>query len=229
MSLFPDQQELKLIVYVLAWVFVSILVFESLRKKGLMDSYSARKWVHVSIFLPIFLAYYLVDRPLYPLLLTGGALLFTYLTAPVSPIPKLRLRIFSEGHPWGTTLFSLSVFLIILFFFSYPVPGIVAGSALALGDGFSGLVGKRYGKLRPSFLKGKSVEGSLSFFVATVAGSFLSIWGLDLMNSTDSVVVLILLGSLVGMVVEVFSAGGLDNITVPTSSGLVSFFALFLF
>ncbi len=226
MILMPTPEEIKLIVYVFAWVFLNILLFELLMQKGIISSYVARKLIHMSIFLPIFLAYTMVERPLFPLLLTGCALVFTYVTSPVFPYEKTRLRVFHEGHPWGTTLFSLSVFVIILLLFDRPEIGLVSGSALALGDGMSGLIGKKYGNIRPSLFRGKSIEGSIAFFLAGTAGGILSMEWLGLLESFE-MVVLVGVAVAIGAIFEVLSEGGIDNITVPTSVGLSMFFFMY--
>ncbi len=222
MTLMPSSAEIWLTIYVLVWVFLVVVLFEVLIQRGKVSGYVARKFIHMSIFLPIFLAYAMVERPLFPLILTGFALIFTYATSPVFPYSTTQLRVFHEGHPWGTTLFSLSVFLIILLFFEMPEIGLVSGSALALGDGASGLIGKKYGSLRPEVLKGKSIEGSLAFFLAGMTGSLLSMWGLGLLSSFE-IVVLATIGTVVGAMFEVFSKGGIDNIIVPASVALSIF------
>ena len=62
--------------------------------------------------------------------------------------------------------------LLALALFPLPVASI-AIYALAFGDGFAGLVGKLYGRLRPAFLFGKSVEGSAACFAATFVTAYL--------------------------------------------------------
>jgi dolichol kinase len=56
----------------------------------------------------------------------------------------------------------------------FPSPAACIGIyALAFGDGFAGLIGKLYGKYRPAFLLGKSLEGSLACFAATFISAFM--------------------------------------------------------
>jgi len=62
--------------------------------------------------------------------------------------------------------------LLALLLFPLPVAGI-AVLALAFGDGFAGLAGKLFGRHRPAFLFGKSVEGSLACFAATYFCAFM--------------------------------------------------------
>jgi dolichol kinase len=81
--------------------------------------------------------------------------------------------------------------------------------ALAFGDGLSGLVGRPFGRLRPKFLRGKSVEGSAVCFITV----FVSTWAV-----TRSV--LVSLGTaLVTMVVEALPLRNADNIVIPLAAG----------
>jgi dolichol kinase len=55
----------------------------------------------------------------------------------------------------------------------YPSPAAsIAIYALAFGDGFASLVGKFFGRLRPAFLCGKSVEGSMACFTAVFIAAY---------------------------------------------------------
>ncbi|MDR0638697.1 MAG: phosphatidate cytidylyltransferase [Spirochaetaceae bacterium] len=81
--------------------------------------------------------------------------------------------------------------------------------ALAFGDGLSGLVGRPFGKLRPKFLRGKSVEGSVICFITV----FISTWAVTRR-------ILISLGTaLVTMVVEALPLRNVDNIVIPLAAG----------
>ena len=68
------------------------------------------------------------------------------------------------------TLGTGALFALLLF----PAPvACIAIFALAFGDGFAGLAGKLFGKIRPAALFGKSVEGSLACFAATYFSVYL--------------------------------------------------------
>ena len=83
--------------------------------------------------------------------------------------------------------------------------------ALALGDGLSSLVGKMYGKIRPDFLLGKSVEGSAACFIAT----FISAW----MVSHNHIVSLT--AAVTATIVEALPLKDYDNIVLPLVVGVV--------
>ena len=76
-----------------------------------------------------------------------------------------------HGFVLGPVTLGLGALLALTLF---PPPVAAIGIyALAFGDGFASLVGKLYGRLRPAFLLGKSVEGSAACFAAVFASAYL--------------------------------------------------------
>ncbi|MBI4182032.1 MAG: hypothetical protein HY520_03640 [Candidatus Aenigmarchaeota archaeon] len=119
------------------------------------------------------------------LLFFGIAFLFLlyslYLQRPQPPLRRLvgwldrrlrplLLRYERPGPPFrGAFWFYMGCGIAFLLF---PLPAATAaGLILAIGDSLSTLVGRRYGRLE--LLAGKTVEGTLAFFVAATAISFL--------------------------------------------------------
>jgi dolichol kinase len=71
----------------------------------------------------------------------------------------------------GPVTLGLGALLALLLF---PSPAACIGIyALAFGDGFAGLVGKLFGRIRPAFLFGKSLEGSMACFAAVFISAYL--------------------------------------------------------
>lgn len=102
-------------------------------------------------------------------------------------------------------------------------PAIEAGSliscsvaiyALAFGDGLSGLVGRPFGKLRPRFLWGKSVEGSCVCLVSVLVSTY-AVTG----HGRASLVT-----ALVTTVVEALPLRNADNIAIPLAAGFTVIF-----
>ncbi|GBU26988.1 phosphatidate cytidylyltransferase [Treponema sp. R8-4-B8] len=91
----------------------------------------------------------------------------------------------------------------------------IAIYALAFGDGLASLVGKFFGKWRPAFLSGKSVEGSLACFAAVLISSY-AVCG----NAQIAFV-----AALTAMVVEALPLEDYDNIAIPVTVGLAVQFA----
>ena len=100
----------------------------------------------------------------------------------------------------------------------YPSPAAaIAIYALAFGDGFASLVGKFFGKWRPAFLCGKSVEGSLACFAAVL----ISAYGISGSMRTAFA------AAATAMIVEALPLEDYDNLALPITVGLVVQFAAF--
>jgi dolichol kinase len=94
----------------------------------------------------------------------------------------------------------------------YPAPAAsIAIYALAFGDGFASLIGKLFGRLRPGFLCGKSLEGSLTCFAAI----FISSYGVSKNYQAA------FFAALTGTLVEALPLGDYDNIAMPVAVGLI--------
>lgn len=92
----------------------------------------------------------------------------------------------------------------------YPAPAAsIAIYALAFGDGFASLVGKLVGTIRPSFLMGKSVEGSLACFIAVFFLSYR-------VSGSISVATV---AAFTATLIEVFPLKDYDNILMPIGVG----------
>ena len=103
--------------------------------------------------------------------------------------------------------------LLVLVLFP-PLIAAIAIFALAFGDGFASLIGKIFGRIRPHFLFGKSVEGSLACFLAV----FIASWRVSQSLSVS------LTAAITATIVEALPLGDFDNILVP----LITAFVLFL-
>lgn len=84
---------------------------------------------------------------------------------------------------------------------------------LACGDLAASLVGKKWGRIR---IKGKSLEGGLgSLLACLLIGIVLLVLRLKLSFG------ILLIGALTASIVELFSPGRRDNLTIPLFSGLI--------
>jgi dolichol kinase len=131
-----------------------------------------RKSIHFLIALSPSLA--ALSRPFTVLLLMIGTLGYACMemlrlsgvqVPLVSSLTCMASRSRDSGHfVMGPVTLGLGALLALLL---YPSPAAsIAIYALAFGDGFASLIGKFFGRLRPAFLRGKSVEGSLACFTA---------------------------------------------------------------
>jgi phytol kinase len=136
---------------------------------------------------------------------------------------------FEDQEKCGPVYFPISFVILISLFWDWPVRWVAGAGILimAWADAGAALVGERWGRHRFSlFGARKSIEGSLtmlglSFLTCWFVFGFLARFPIPLTLSVSSAV------SLVATGMEALSGRGLDNITVPLSSALVSYLILF--
>ena len=97
----------------------------------------------------------------------------------------------------------------------YPsTAAIIAIYALAFGDGIASLVGKFFGKWRPAFLYGKSIEGSAACFIVVFISAFM----------VSGSVYIAVMAAFTATIVESMPLGDYDNLLIPVTVGLVVHF-----
>jgi phytol kinase len=130
----------------------------------------------------------------------------------ISKVTSLAARRRDAGKfVLGPVTLGLGALLALLL---YPSPAAsIAIYALAFGDGLSSLVGKSFGSIRLPFTGGKSLEGSLTCFIAVYL-SAVALTG-DMPKSFAV--------ALAATIVEAAPAKDMDNIFLPTITGAVAF------
>ena len=109
----------------------------------------------------------------------------------------------------GPVTLGIGTLLALLLF---PLPAAFIGIyALAFGDGFSALAGKLFGRIRPAFLLGKSVEGALACFTATYIAAWIA--------SQNGIIALA--AAFTAAAVESLPLEDYDNIAIPITVALV--------
>lgn len=178
-----------------------------------------RKSIHLLIaFVPFFAA---VNVMATLALLGAGIILYTYAELLrhrgreflfITSITVIAAR---EQHRnkfvLGPITLAIGAMLALLF---YPEPAAtLAIFALAFGDGFSSLVGKFVGGRTIPFTGGKTVTGSLACFLTVffIANYLTGLAGVSCIIA------------LAAMVLEALPTGDLDNILIPTGTGLLAF------
>jgi len=126
----------------------------------------------------------------------------------ISQVTSLAARKRDHGRfVLGPVTLGLGAMLALLL---YPSPAAsIAIYALAFGDGFASLVGKVFGKIRPAFLMGKSVEGSLACFLAVFYFAY----------KISGSIVVALLSAITATLLEVLPLKDYDNILMPIGVG----------
>ena len=127
---------------------------------------------------------------------------------------------------FGTLFYAISMgILTSCFWQNYPQYTVIGILVMAWGDGMAAIIGQRFGRhIYQIGQINKSWEGSLAMMSAswlvtililsTVEGNNWQIWSISLVVA------------LVATILEAFSKLGIDNLTVPLSSGFLCFFCL---
>jgi len=183
---------------------------------GELKTEIVRKAIHFLIALTPSMA--AVNRPLTVLFLMAGTLGYTFMEylrlsgvkIPVfSPLSRMASRPRDAGgFVMGPVTLGLGALIALLL---YPSPvASIAIYALAFGDGFASLAGKFFGKWRPAFLYGKSVEGSLACFTAALVSAY----------AVSGNMRIAFTAAFTAMVVEALPIGDYDNLLLPVTVGM---------
>jgi dolichol kinase len=123
-------------------------------------------------------------------------------------ITKLASRPRDKGKfVFGPVTLALGALLSLILF--SPNTAAIAIFALAFGDGFSGIFGRAFGRIRPQFLCGKSVEGSFSCFIAVLISTWYASGNLKIT----------LIAAITAVSVEALPLRDWDNIVFPLVVG----------
>lgn len=177
-----------------------------------------RKSIHLLIGLVPTLANW--NFSLTVLLLASGILVYSYSElmrlrgfeiAIISKVTALAARRRDAGRfVMGPVTLGIGALLALVL---YPEPAAsIAIYALAFGDGLSSLVGKAFGTVRIPFTGGKSLEGSLTCFLAVLCSAY-AVSG-DLARSAAI--------AFVATVTEAAPTKDADNVLLPSIVGLAA-------
>ncbi len=221
--LWPDTIEwirLPLVVGALALV---IGAGEVLRKVARLSPEFSRKFVHIAVGAALLLAPRLFISPV-PLIILS--VLFAASNGVAIRAGWLKGIHGPKRRSLGTVYFPISLALLtVLLWHRSPEMVVLAMFTFSMGDAAAAIVGESLRKPTAYSLSGdaKSVEGSITMFLASVVAMVAGIWFLmpELIGSWTFVLLLASASAVLATGWEALSSKGLDNITVPLSHGLV--------
>lgn len=188
-----------------------------------------RKVYHLGMGLACFALYgFILNRTgaLIALATIGGSLvLMDVLRFKIPAMNLIALRVYgklmrsNELHGLtGNTYYVIGLFLITLLF---PQPIVLLSVLfLAVGDSVASIVGTRWGKVRPAWMCGKSVEGALANAFASAIVAFAFATGYLHLN-TNEALMLTAVGAFASMLAEALPIPLDDNFTIPVVSSIV--------
>ena len=125
---------------------------------------------------------------------------------------------------FGTLFYAISMGVLTAFFWQdHPQYAVIGILIMAWGDGLAAIIGQRFGE--HSYHIGeikKSWEGSLAMFVASFVVSELVLLSVE--GNSWQILLVSLATAVAATILEAFSKLGIDNLSVPLSSGFICFF-----
>lgn len=187
---------------------------------------AVRKLIHIGLIVPALLFRFPWFEPW--MMMAGAVLAFL---ACLTVVPRLGRRLFrpEEDVPSaGMLLYSLSVFLVVLLFWSFggaPHVAAAAWALLAVGDGLSTLLGKSFGRERLPWNPRKTYLGFAAFLLGGTFGAAFLLWFVSPRTATpvlwSQAYLVGLAAAIVAGAVESFPWRINDNLSVPLIGGAV--------
>jgi phytol kinase len=225
----PTTNDLIFLVVTLVGTAGVVVLGELLEKKTSMSANGTRKLIHITVGNIVLFAPWLFDNRIYAAIPPALFIIINYLTCPISPIEKLRLKAYQSGNSLGTIYYPISLTLIALIFFEQPIIMNSAFLPLVYGDGFAAVIGQKYGESSSYTIFGnkKSLIGSLAFYLAS---SFAIAFGFVFVALTDQqeftilgALCFIIVISAMLTTVEIVTPKNLDNLSIVFVGALISY------
>jgi dolichol kinase len=149
----------------------------------------------------------------------------------ISPAANERLMVFfrpiahaSEARRVNSATWYMTS-LVILAATGSTILAVVGVAVLGFADPLAGLVGRRFGRIR--LLHGRTLEGSLTFFVTGTITAFAASWLLPAPPPPGVMLLTAASASLAGTIAELVSRRVDDNLSIPLSAAMGAALALF--
>lgn len=220
---------LLLLIACYAYILLIILISGKLDSIAHVSRKSSRKFLHSMIgnlpFIIPFFSY--TSFPLnFPFLVAAPFILVTFFASRYSPSKRIyeKLKGLSDitggGHQLGLVFYAASYTLLALFFSAKPYVIAAGVLPMAYGDASAALIGEKHGKRHYRIFARKSLEGSVTMFLASFISLAVSLLFFSLFYAFPLVTALLaaLGAALVATLAESLSPLGFDNITVPLLS-----------
>jgi len=229
-------------------VIITIIIPITLKKKGKISSFAARKTVHLLAGLVVLLVPFF-SKPmgtLWAILIATSLTIIVYKSEKGSKVKLLDdlyqaigeeaeeklQRAYLQGpfHYCVSITLLVTIFAITGFIVDQMYIAISGILIMIISDTLASVVGKKYGKRKINISwtgTTRSLEGSLVFFITAFLLSFSSlfVFGYILTNMLTPMVVIIdsLIIASIGTIVELLSPSTWDDLTVPLVTCLLFF------
>ena len=210
---------------VLSYVLVFVIIGLStvLQKKGILGDEGARKFIHIGVSNWWVLAMFTFDNVWFAIIPPITFIILNYYSYKTNLIKSMER---SGNGNLGTVYFPISLLILVTLTFGVtnnPLIGAIGILTLGYGDGLAAAIGSKWGKRK--LIYGKSVEGSLTMFLATFIVTFILLaFNFSLPIALSVALVLAIAATLI----ELYTPKGLDNLTVPLFTSLIYYLILII-
>ena len=197
---------------------ISLFLSTYLQRKHNLSEESSRKLIHISISNWWIIAMIFFDNWLIASIIP---LLYIILNVISYQMKLVKAMERTSNNHLGTVYFPISLLILVIMFFGIwnePYIGGIGVLIMGYGDGFAGLIGKKYGKHK--IVENKTIIGSLSMFLFSL---LVSIVLLSIYNPSVWTIEIALALAIIATLLEMFSKHGLDNLTVPIVTSTLYF------
>ena len=205
---------------VAVWLGLVFLVSEILHRFN-QDPELVRKVVHIGTGHVLLIAWWL-QIPTW--LCVSAGVTFTAIALASHHTNILPMLNDVGRKTYGVFYYALSITVLVgLLWDHHPQYAVIGVMVMSWGDGMAALIGKRFGKHTFIYMGNKrSLEGSLAMFVTSLI-VMLGIFSSGHSLSARDIGVAIPVAAIAAML-EAFSPGGTDNLSVPLASASLSYF-----
>ncbi len=219
------QNDIAGVLIVYTYVAILLVISEKLLKN---HPNFGRKFLHImtgniAFILPIF-----QTRVFMAFIAAFPFIFLTYLMSKHSPIKSIRGKTSAAGHGMGLVYYAISWTVLAYLFFDYKIVIAIGILAMSYGDGFASLIGSRFAiKKFEIFGNKKSYIGSFSMLIFSMILFIFALFYYDFTYNLSVLGVLFII-ALCGMIVEIITPIGLDNLTVPFLTSIYFYYAFII-
>ena len=209
--------------YILIFVIIGISTF--LQNKKVLGEEGARKFIHIGVsnwWILAMIFFKGENAVWFAIIPPITFIVLNYLSYRLNLLKAMERG--GKGN-LGTVYFPISLLILVILTFGVleqPYIGAVGILVMGYGDGLAAVIGTKFGKHKIAF--GKSVEGSLTMFIASLVVAIVVLVLSGVPNSF-----LIALGvAFIAIIVELITPKGLDNLSVPLVTSLALYLLLLI-
>ena len=183
----------------------------------------SRKFVHIALCNIWFIYMKFIDNLAVACILPACFVVINSLSYKFNIIKSMERE---DKESLGTVYYAISILIICIFSYSLERPevGLVGMLLMGYGDGFAAVVGQNFKskELKIGKKTTKSVAGSITMLLISfiISATFLYFWGTELFLIKGVVI------AAIATILEMISIRGIDNLTVPIITTIITYFAM---